>query len=65
MLATELALCIHIAFYYTLYIFVPFMLTTIYLILTFVDNVRQLNLPHGTSMIENGRSDRVKVKNEL
>ena len=40
---------------------------TMYLLLTLVGNGHQLNLnlQYGTSMIENGRLGRSKVKNEL
>ena len=46
------------------YTYAAFALTTIYLILMLVGNGRQLNLPRGTSMIENGRLARAKVKKQ-
>ena len=44
-----------------------FMLTTIYmyLLFTLAGNGRQLNCHVATSMIENGRLGRVKMKNKL
>ena len=40
-------------------------MTTIYLILMFVGNGRQLNLHVETSMVENGRLGPAKVKKKL